>query len=87
MTLKVPEFKTREEARAFLKRCGLLKTTRILEGKEREQVETMLRLIGPGESSNNQRFWTDTWVVGDITYQHTTGEGIDELAEIIEEDV
>ena len=81
------EFKTREEARAFLKRCGLLKTERILEGEERNQVETMLRLLGPGKDSNNQRFWTTEWVVGDKTYQHTTGEGIDELTEIIEEDV
>ena len=87
MTLKVPEFKTCEEARAFLKRCGLLKTTRILEGKEREQVETMLRLRGPGEESNNQRFWTEEWVIGNITYQHTTGSGVDELTEITEEDV
>lgn len=87
MTLKVPEFTTREEARAFLKRCGLLKTTRILEGEERKQVETMLCLIGPGEDSNNQRFWTEQWVVGNITYQHTTGEGVDELAEITEDDI
>lgn len=33
MTLKVPEFKTREEARAFLKRAGLLNTRRTLEGR------------------------------------------------------
>ena len=79
--------KTPEEARAFLKRCGLLKTTRILEGEERKQVETMLRLIGPGEQSNSQRFWTEEWVVGDKTYHHTTGEGIDELSEITEDDV
>lgn len=79
-------FKTPEEARAFLKKLGLLKTTRILKGEERKQVETMLRLI-PCESSNNQRFWTDEWVVGNITYQHTTGEGVDELAEITEDDI
>ena len=79
--------KTREEARAFLKRCGLLKTTRILEGEERTQVETMLLLLGPGEDSNNQQFWTTTWAVGDKTYQHTVGEGVDELAEITEDDI
>lgn len=77
----------RETARRFLKGLGLLKTTRILEGKEREQVETMLRLLGPGEDSNNQRFWTEEWVVGDKTYQHTTGEGVDELSEITEDDI
>ncbi len=74
-------------AREFLKKCGLLKTTRILKGKERKKVETMLRLLGPGEESNNQRFWTEEWVVGDKTYQHTTGEGVDELAEITEDDI
>lgn len=78
-------FDTPEQARAFLKKLGLLKTRRILTGEERKQVETMLRLI-PSESSNNQRFWTDEWVVGDITYQHTTGEGVDELCEITEND-
>jgi len=79
-------FKSKEEARAFLKRLGLLKTTRILEGEEREQVFTMLALLPPPESSNSQRFWTDEWIVGDKTYQHTIGEGIDELAEITEDD-
>jgi hypothetical protein len=81
------EFKTREETRAFLKRCGLLKTTRILEGEERQQIKTMLRLLGPGEESNNQRFWTEEWVVGDKTYQHTTGSGMDELSETTEDDI
>ena len=85
--IKASAPKTPEEARAFLKSLGLLKTTRILEGAEREQVETMLRLLGPGEESNSQRFWTEQWVVGDKTYQHTTGEGIDELAEITEDDI
>lgn len=76
----------RAYARQFLKSCGLLKTTRVLEGEERKQVETMLRLLPPPESSNSQRFWTDKWVVGDKTYQHTTGEGVDELCEITEDD-
>jgi len=80
-------FDTPEEARAFLKKLGLLKTTRVLEGDEREKVETMLRLIGPGEDSNNQHLWTEEWKVGDVTYQHITGDGVDELVEITEEDV
>lgn len=74
-------------ARQFLKSLGLLKTTRILEGEERLQVETMLRLLPAPESSNNQRFWTEEWVVGDKTYQHTVGEGVDELVEITEDDI
>lgn len=74
-------------ARQFLKSCGLLNTTRVLEGEEREKVETMLRLLGPGEDSNNQHIWCEEWIVGDITYQHLTGDGVDELIEITEEDV
>jgi len=76
---------TPEEARAFLKRAGLLKKHRILKGQERKQVETMLRLV-PHTSSNNQRFWTNTWVVGDITYNHHTGSGLDELEEVTEDE-
>ena len=86
MTLKVPEFKTREEARAFLKRCGLLKTTRILEGAERKQTLTMLRLM-PSETSNNQHLWCETWKIGNITYDLLTGNGVDDLVETIEDDI
>ena len=43
--VKYPEFKTEQQARAFLKRCGLLKKTRVLEGKEREKMFTMLKLM------------------------------------------
>ena len=78
---------TQQEARAWLKSMGLLKTTRILEGKEREQVETMLRLLGGGQESNNQHLWCESWTVGNITYDHVTGSGVNELVEIIEEDV
>lgn len=78
--------KTREEAREFLKRAGLLKTYRYLKGKERAQVETMLALV-PYDDTNNQRIWCRTWRVGHIIYNHYTGSGVDELEEVIEEDV
>ena len=87
MALKAPEFKTREEARAFLKRCGLLNTSRTLVGEERERVMTMLRLMGPGEQSNNQHVWTESWTVGNITYNYHVGEEIDDLVEVTEEEV
>lgn len=77
---------TREEARAFLKSLGYLKKIRVIEGAERDQVLTMLALV-PHESSNNQRFWTDSWIIGNIRYDHTTGEDLDELVEIIEDDI
>lgn len=75
---------TKEQARQFLRSLGLLKQRRVLEGTEREQVLTMLRLT-PSESSNNQRFWTETWRVGNIIYHLTTGEDIDELVEVIDD--
>lgn len=85
--LKPIKFKTREEARAFLKRAGLLNTSRTLVGEERERVMTMLRLLGPGEQSNNQHVWTESWTVGKVTYNYHVGEEIDDLVEVTEDDI
>ena len=52
-----------------------------LSDLERERLPSQLGI------TNNQRFWTTEWVVGDKTYQHTIGEGVDELAEITEDDI
>lgn len=76
---------TKEQARALLKSIGALKKRRIVKGKERKQVETMLRLV-PHEDSNNQRFWCRSWIVGNITYNHYSGSGLDDLEEVIEDD-
>lgn len=76
---------TKEEARAFLKRAGLLKRHRVLKDEERKQVETMLRLV-PYEDSNNQRFWCRTWVVGNVTYNHYSGHDMNELEEVIDDE-
>ena len=75
-----------ETARRFLKGLGLLKKRRSLQGEEREQVLTMLRLLGPGEQSNNQHVWTESWRVGNIEYNHHSCENFEELEEVIEED-
>ena len=82
--LKLP--KTREEARALLKRAGLLKTHRVIEGAEREEVFTMLELVESTES-NNQHIWTQTWQVGEVTYNHHVGAGIDELEAVTDDDI
>ena len=71
---------TKSQARAFLKSIGLLKKMRVIEGAEREKTLTMLRLV-PSESSNNQHLWTETWRVGDVTYDLVSGTGVDELIE------
>lgn len=75
---------TQEQAHAFLKRAGLLKKTRVIEGEEREKTLTMLRLT-PSETSNNQHLWTETWAIGDVTYDLVSGNGVDELIETIED--
>jgi hypothetical protein len=79
-------FKNKEEAIVFLKRCGLFKNTRVIKGAEREKTLTMLKLM-PSESSNSQHLWTETWRVGDITYDLVSGTGIDELIETTEHDI
>ena len=75
-----------ERLRALMKSLGLFKKRRIIEGEELEQVLTMLRLLGPGEASNNQRVWTTSWRVGDIEYNHHVGDGFDELEEVTDDE-
>lgn len=82
--VKPLEFKTKEQARAFLKSLGLLKKTRVIEGAEREKTLTMLRLM-PSVSANNQHLWTESWTVGNVTYDLVSGTGIDELIETVED--
>ena len=71
---------TKDQARALLRRAGLLNKMRVIQGAEREKTLTMLRLV-PSESSNNQHLWTETWRVGDVTYDLVCGTGVDELIE------
>jgi len=77
---------TPEQAYAMLKKLGLTKKRRIIEGEEREQVLTMLRLLGPGEQTNNQRVWTESWRVGNVEYNIHSGEEFEELEEVIDDE-
>ena len=86
MIAKPTEFKNKEEATAFLKSLGLLRKRRILKGEELERVLTMLRLLGPGEQSNNQHVWTESWRVGNIEYNHHSGDGFEELEEVTDDE-
>lgn len=81
MTLKTPA-----QARAFLKKLGYLNKMRVIEGAEREKTLTMLRLM-PSETSNSQHLWTETWRVGNVTYDLVSGDGVDDLIEITEDDI
>ena len=75
-----------ERLKKFMKDLGHFKKRRILEGEEREHILTMLRLIGPGESSNNQRVWTESWRVGNIEYNIHCGDNFEELEEVIDDE-
>lgn len=78
---------TPEECYALIKSLGLTKKRRIItDPKEQEQVLTMLRLLGPGEQSNNQHVWTESWRVGNIEYNIHTGEKFEELEEVIDDE-
>ena len=77
---------TGEEAYALLKSLGLTKKRRIIEGEERDRIMTMLQLLGPGESTNNQRVWTESWRVGNIEYNIHCGDNFEELEEVIDDE-
>ena len=73
--------------RELMKSIGAFKKRRVIEGEERDKVMTMLRLLGPGEQSNNQHIWTESWSVGNIEYNIHTGEKFEELEEVIDDDI
>lgn len=77
---------TAEQSRALLKHLGVFKKRRTIVGPERERVMTMLRLMGPGEQSNNQHVWTESWRVGNVEYNYHVGEEIDDLEEVIDDE-
>jgi hypothetical protein len=77
---------TPEEAYALLKSLGLTKRRRIIVGEEQERILTMLRLLGPGEQTNNQRIWTESWRVGNIEYNIHSGDKFEELEEVIDDE-
>lgn len=62
---------TREQARALLRKVTG-PPTRTLEGTEREHVLTLLALVEPFSTTNNQRSWTDYYMIGETEYHVTT---------------
>jgi hypothetical protein len=54
---------TPEEAKAWIRKV-MGPPRRTLEGEEREQVLTMLALIGPTATTNNQHSWSEDYVQG-----------------------
>lgn len=77
---------TPAQTRELLRSIGAFKKHRTIVGEERERVLTMLRLRGPGEQTNNQRVWTESWTIGNVTYNYHVGEEIDDLEEVIDDE-
>lgn len=79
-------FSSKEEALAFLKSIGM-KKRRTLLGQEREHMMTLLALIEPVESSNNQRTFTETYHHAGKEYELTWGFSIEGEPEPLVEEV
>lgn len=73
---------TKEEAEAFIRKV-MGPPKRTLEGKEREQVLLLLAMMEPYESSNNQRSWTDCYMIGDREYHVSSMDGFEDVVELI----
>lgn len=52
---------TKEEATAFIRKV-MGPERRVLEGTEREHMLTVLRLVEPIRTTNNQRSFTDEYI-------------------------
>jgi hypothetical protein len=59
-----------EEARIFLRKV-MGPPTKTLEGKEKEQILLLLEMAGPYRQTNNQRSWTDYYMIGQTEYHVT----------------
>lgn len=63
-------FKTKEEAEEFLRKV-MGPRRRTLVGKEREQVWLLIQMMEPVRESNNQRTWTEEYIIGEKYYDVT----------------
>ena len=79
-------FRTKEEATEFLKSIGM-KNRRTLLGEEREHMLTLLALIEPANSSNNQRTFTETYYHAGKEYELTWGFSIEGEPEPLVEEI
>ena len=78
-------FKTPEEAKAFLRKI-MGPPRRVLEGQERDETLMLLKLVGPVAESNNQRTMTEVYELNNRVYHITYGLEDEPLVEEIEQD-
>ena len=64
---------TPEQARIFLRKV-MGPPRRTLEGKEKEHILLLLAMIEPFKQTNNQRSWTDYYMIGKTEYHVTDFE-------------
>jgi len=81
-----PSEMTVEEARIWIRKI-MGPPRRILEGAEREQVLTMLALIGPTATTNNQRSWSEDYVQSNQHWCVTYFPNEEPVVEEIERDL
>jgi hypothetical protein len=77
---------TPDEASAWIRRV-MGPPRRVLEGAEREQVLTMLALIGPTVTTNNQHSWSEDYVQSGRHWCVTYFPGNEVIVEEIERDL
>jgi hypothetical protein len=76
---------TPEEAQAFIRKI-MGPPKRVLEGTEREHMLTVLRLVEPIRSTNNQRSFTDEYVHAGKMYDVHYFEGETVVEEYLDEE-
>lgn len=81
-----PKKMTPEEAKAFIRRI-MGPERRVLQGTEREHMLTVLRLIEPIRTTNNQRSFTDEYVHADRMYDVHYFEDEIVVEEILKDDI
>jgi hypothetical protein len=77
---------TPEEARAFIRRV-MGPPKRQLEGKERENIWLLIKLTTPVSESNNQRTWTEEYLIGGKRYDVTYGVEDEPIVEVYEDEI
>jgi hypothetical protein len=77
--------KTVEEARAFIRKV-MGPDRRVLEGAEREHMLTVLRLVEPIRTTNNQRSFTDEYIHAGKMYDVHYFDDETVVEEIIEDE-
>jgi len=73
-----------EKLKAFLREV-MGPPTKTLEGKEKEHVLMLLALIEPFKQTNNQRSWTDYYMIGETEYHVTDFEDEVMVEEMLKE--